>query len=104
MEMPRLVEMAQVLRSKNAGPLTLTIDVIFGDQNKYDRVVQSGVINRKSISELYGVDEDDVLITEYGIVNAIKISFPRKHVSGNVLDDDVYGCQQHRPVAEIVVE
>ena len=102
--MTRLVDMTRVLRSKNAGPLTLTIDVMFEDRSKYDYVVQSGVINRKRISELYDVDENDVTIIEYGIVNAIKISFPRKHVSGNILDSDVYGCQQHRPVAEIVVD
>jgi hypothetical protein len=67
-------------------------------------VVQAGVINKRRVSELYDVDENDVLITEYGIANAIKISFPRKTVSGNVLDDDVYGCQQHRPIANIVIE
>ena len=102
--MTRLVDLTHVLRSKNAGPLTLTIDVMFEDRSGYDRVVDAGVINEAVISELYGVDEKDVLIVEYGIVNAIKISFPRRHVSGSVLDDDVYGCQQHGPVAEIVVE
>lgn len=101
--MSRLVDLAAVLRTKNAGPLTLTIDIIFDDHAKYDRVVRSGVINAKRISELYAVDEDDVLITEYAIVNAIKVSFPRACVSGSVLDDDVYGCQQHRPVADIEI-
>ncbi len=102
--MTRLADLAAVLRSKNAGPLTLTIDIIFDDRNRYDRVVRSGVINARRISALYDVEEDDVLITEYAIVNAIKISFPRKFVSGSVLDDDVYGCQQHRPVADLKVE
>lgn len=101
--MTQLIDLADVLRSKNAGPLTLTIDVMFEDKDKYERVVRSGVINQKKISALYNVDENDVQIIEYGIVNTIKISFPRKHVSGSLLDDDVYGCQQHRPVAEIVV-
>ena len=102
--MTTLGEMARVLRSKNAGPLTLTIDVLFDDEDSYERVARSGIINRRTVGDLYGVDEDDVLITEYRIVNAIKISFPRKHVSGSVLDDDVYGCQQHRPFAELVVD
>jgi len=101
--MTRLAEMAEVLRSKNAGPLTLTIDVMFDNRDKYDQVVQSGVINKETVSELYDVDEDDVLITEFAIVNAIKVSFPRKYVSGSVLDDDVYGCQQHRAIAKLEV-
>ena len=102
--MTRLADLAAVLRSKNAGPLTLTIDIIFDDRSRYDRVVQSGIINAKHISELYDVDAGDVLITEYAIVNAIKVSFPRKFVSGSVLDDDVYGCQQHRPVADLEIQ
>lgn len=102
--MTALVDIAHVLRSKNAGPLTLTIDVMFDAKDKYDRIVRSGVINKKAVSELYDVDEDDVFITEFGIVNAIKISFPRKLVSGDIYDDDVFGCQQHRPIAEIAVD
>ncbi|WP_428102143.1 DUF4387 family protein [Candidatus Rariloculus sp.] len=85
--MTRLGDLAVVLRSKNAGPLTLTIDIIFDDKDKYDRIVQSGIINQRSVSDLYDVDENDVLITAYAIVNAIKVSFPRKHVSGSVLDE-----------------
>ena len=101
--MTRLVDLADILRTKNAGPLTMTIDILFGDKSTYDRVVKSGAINTKSISDLYDVDEDDVLIVEYGIVNAIKIAFPRKCVSGNVPDNDVYGCQQHRPIASLEI-
>ena len=101
--MTRLVDLADVLRSKNAGPLTMTIDVMFRDKAPYDRVIQSGAITPKVVSELYGIDEDDVLIVEYGIVNAIKISFPRHEVSGSIDDEDVYGCQQHRPIAGILI-
>jgi hypothetical protein len=100
----RLVDLASILRTKNAGPLTLTIDVLFDDKDTYNRVVQSGAIDPHKIAELYDVDADDVLIVEYGIVNAIKVSFPRKQVSGSILDNDVYGCQQHRPIAELAIE
>ena len=101
--MTRLADLASILRTKNAGPLTLTIDIFFDDKETYNRVVQSGAINRQSISSLYNVDENDVLIVEYGIVNAIKVAFPRKCVSGNVPDNDVYGCQQHRPIAALEI-
>ncbi len=99
--MTKLVDLCRVLRSKNAGPLTLTIDAMFVDKEQYDRVVKSGVINKNIVSKLYDVVEDDVQIIEYSIVNTLKISFPRKHVSGSLLDNDVYGCQLHRPIADI---
>ncbi len=102
--MTKLVDLTNILRSKNAGPLTLTVDIMFQDQAKYDHVVQSGAINKSKISELYDVSEDDVQIIEYGIVNTLKVTFPRRIVSGSVLDNDVYGCQLHRPIAEIEID
>lgn len=101
--MTKLVDLTRVLRSKNAGPLTLTIDAMFEDKAKYEYVVQSGAINKSQISKLYDVKEDEVSIIEYAIANTIKVSFPRKLVSGSILDHDVYGCQLHRPFAEIEI-
>jgi len=88
----RLVDLASILRTKNAGPLTLTIDILFDDKNTYNRVVQSGAINQQRIGEIYDVNADDVLIVEYGIVNAIKVAFPRKCVSGNIPDNLDWNC------------
>ncbi len=102
--MTKLADLASILRTKNAGPLTLTIDIFFEDKQTYDRVVRSGAITQQSIGKLYDVDEHDVSIVEYGIVNAIKVAFPRKCVSGNVPDSDVYGCQQHRPIAALEIQ
>lgn len=102
--MTKLVDLCRVLRSKNAGPLTLTIDAMFKDQAKYEQVVESGAINKTKIAQLYQVQEKDVAIIEYAIVNTIKVSFPRRIVSGSILDNDVYGCQLHRPFAEIEID
>ena len=38
-----------------------------------------------------------------GRVRAIKVSLPRAYSSGSAPDTDVYGCQQHFPLAEIEV-
>ncbi len=101
--MSKLVDLCKVLRSKNAGPLTLTIDVMFENKDNYERVVNSGALNAQTVSRLYDVDEKDVQIIEYGIVDTIKVTFPRKLVSGSVMDNDVYGCQLHRPIANIEI-
>lgn len=102
--MAQLVDLAGILRTKNAGPLTLTIDILFPDKESYERVVNSGAVNKRTVSELYDVEENDILIVEYGIVNAIKVAFPRKRVSGSIADNDVYGCQQHRPIASLEID
>lgn len=101
--MSNLMELASVLRSKNAGPLYITFDIIFGNKEVYERVINSGVITESLISQLYKVSEIEVLITNYDIVNSIKITIPRKYISGDILDNDIYGCQQHVPLSEVLI-
>jgi hypothetical protein len=101
--MNRLIDLAGVLRSKNAGPLEITFDVMFADKDIYERVKNSGVINKELISQEYSVNLDDVLITEFDIVNSIKITIPRRYASGDIKDTDIYGCQQHSPLANVLI-
>jgi len=101
--MNRLMDIAKVLRSKNAGPLQVTFDIMFDNKESYKRVINSGVIAEDEIARIYGVDKSDVLITEYDIVNSIKITIPRKYISGEFSDNDVYGCQQHVPLSDILI-
>ena len=60
----RLYDIAKVLRSKNAGPLFITLDIIFEDKNSYIRVKESGLINNSYISRQYNVEEKDVIIID----------------------------------------
>ena len=98
----KLGELAKFLRSKNAGPFKLTLDVFFNNAQDYKRVKQSGVINKGLISKLYMVeDQDDISIISFDQAAAIKITFPRRIASGNIGDSDIYGAQQHVPLFEI---
>jgi Domain of unknown function (DUF4387) len=99
----KLIDIARILRSKNAGPLYVTFDIIFDTLKELDAVLDSGVINQQLISDLYRVNLKDVSIIPYRVVNACKITIPRKYVSGNVCDDDIYGCQQHMKLANVLI-
>jgi len=101
--MKSLIDLANILRSKNAGPLYVTLDIIFKDNQTFNRVKRAKVINKEVIANLYQVPKEDVLILEYEVVNAIKITIPRKCISGSIEDTDIYGCQQHGPLVEIKV-
>ena len=99
-----LGEMAKFLRSKNAGPFKLTLDVFFNNSQDYERVKESGVINKELISRLYVIEnEDDISIIDFDQAAAIKITFPRRIASGNIGDSDIYGAQQHAPLYEIEI-
>ena len=102
--MPKLVELARVLRSKNAGPLYLTLDIMFDEQQAYERVNKSGALNKKLISRLYHTDEENISVTDYPAAWSIKITIPRKIISGSIGDTDIYGAQQHAPLLDVKIE
>lgn len=102
--MATLGELADVMRSKNAGPFQFTIDLMFNDRATYDRVKNSGAITAGVIAPLYGVEEAVVRIMPFDRVRAIKITIPRRsgvHGSGSAFDRDVYGAQQHGPLVDL---
>ena len=97
----KLIELTKILRSKNAGPLYITFDLMFDSKEKMQKALNG--LNERAIAKAYGTDEKKVEIIPYEIVNSIKITFPRKNVSGSLFDDDVYGCQQHMPLANLEI-
>lgn len=98
-----LQDIARVIRSKNAGPRRLTLDVMFANDEDYRRVLASGVLAAGAISRLYGMDETDVKVIVYPLGCAIKIVLPRAIMAGDPGDRDVYGAQQHAPLLEVVI-
>ena len=99
----KLMDTTRMLRSKNAGPLWLTMDLGFENADMMERVLSSGVLKAETIAELYNVPAELVKIIPYPVVNAIKITIPRQVPSGALTDDDIYGCQQHMPLANLEV-
>jgi uncharacterized protein DUF4387 len=97
----KLQDFAQVVRSKNAGPRRFTLDIIFRDDADYQRAAQSEALTPDKIAPLYGVPADSVAIINYPLGRAIKIVVPRKIMSGDPGDRDVYGAQQHTPLLEL---
>ncbi len=102
--MPKLVQLAKVLRSKNAGPLYLTLDIMFDEEPVYQRVIRSGKLNKKLVSQLYHVNEEDVSVIDYPAAYSVKITVPRRTISGNIGDTDIYGAQQHAPLLDVEIE
>lgn len=99
--MAKLGDVVSVLRTKNAGPFQITIDLMFAEQDDFDRVINSGVLTPERIGELYRAQPDDVQVIPFARVRAIKITVPRRWGtpgSGSSGDRDVYGAQQHGPL------
>jgi hypothetical protein len=99
----KLQDFAQVVRSKNAGPRRFTLDIIFRDDADHQRAVQSGALTAEKIAPLYGVAANAVTVINYPLGRAIKVVVPRKIMSGDLGDRDVYGAQQHTPLLDLEI-
>ena len=89
--MATLGEKVKKIRSKNAGPFWITVDVFCGDKKVY-KDVRSKLKNSK-ISSLFMISEQDLKRFEIDNLNVIKFSFPRKTIQGDIFDRDMHGAQ-----------
>ena len=100
-----LKDIANVIRSKNAGPFELTLDVLLKDQQMFEKLRQADVINTKVIAQLYQIPETDVIsIVYFPNARAIKATIVRPLPSGALGERDVYGAQQHAPLVNFTFE
>ncbi len=97
--MVELGSVARVVRSKNAGPYTLTLDIIFDSVECAVEAYKR--ITRDMVGALYRIDPENVEIILYKPANAVKINLPRLVPSGHPGDTDVYGAQQHAPLLSL---
>ena len=95
--------MAAQIRSKNAGPFWMTLDVFFTSDKEYRWVLDSGVMSPAAIGDLYQVDPAQVRIFELANLHVIKVSFPRNVVAGSFDDRDLHAGQQHVLLAGLSV-
>ena len=102
--MKKLYEIASLIRSKNAGPFMVTLDILFPDHESYEKVLASGALDIARIAALYGREESELQRYTLPLANAVKFSMPRTAPSGDFLDEDLYGCQQHRPLILLDVD
>lgn len=98
-----LGRLAKLIRSKNAGPFMLTVDVLFDDAATFGAVVDADAIDLATMSDVFGVREADIQIHVVPPALAIKVSLPRPVPSGAVEDGDVFGGQQFAPLVELPV-
>jgi len=101
--MPKVSEVCRYVRSKNAGPFWITLDLMFKDRESFDHYAYSPALNAGAIAGLYGVDEK--LIKHFPVVDllVLKISYPRHTPQGGALERDMHGGQQYVRLLDVAV-
>ena len=101
----KLIDIAEVIRSKNSGPYELTFDIIFKDWATFEKVCSTGVISKELVAGLYHIPVEKVInIIEFKPAKAIKATIERPMPSGELGEMDVYGAQQHAPLLNLEFE
>jgi hypothetical protein len=95
---------AELVRSKNAGPFWQTLDIFCASDEK-DRVVAANAsLNADAIARLYRVDPNAVHIYRLPDIRVVKISFPRPTIQGGRHDRDMHAGQQHLPLSQLALQ
>lgn len=99
-----LLDMAVVIRSKDAGINRLTFDVLFNSGENYDIALNSNVFTAANVARLLGIASNRVVGTFFvDTCNAIKISIDRPNISASPDERDVFGAQQQSAIETLVV-
>lgn len=100
---PTIGEVAELVRSKNAGPFWQTLDIFCDTDDSFGRIAADGVLTPERIGAAYRVDPEHVRIFRMPNIRVVKVSFPRRFASGSVRDRDVHAGQQHIPLRDLTI-
>ena len=90
-----LLDMAVVIRSKNAGINRLTYDIVFHSSADYEAALHSNLFHKAQVARLLGLAAEHVVGSFFvDSCNAIKITIDRPKLSASPDEHDVFGAQQ----------
>jgi hypothetical protein len=99
--MSRLREVTRSVRSKNAGPFWVTVDIFFDGPTSYARYRADPALAAEALAARLAANPSLVRRFEIDALNAIKLSYPRATPQGGVVERDMHSGQQYLPLLEI---
>ena len=101
--MPKVSEVCRHVRSKNAGPFWVTIDLSFPDRPTFDRYANASAFKPEAIGRLYEVDPQLVKVFQIPDLLVVKISYARRRPQGGMVERDMHGGQQYVQLLDVEV-
>ena len=92
--MPKLRDVCRHIRSKNAGPFWITVDLFFEDEAAYRAYGADPALSPPLFESLYGADPAKVKNFRIDSLNTVKISYPRTRPQGWRGERDMHSGQQ----------
>ena len=92
--MAKVRDVSRHVRSKNAGPFWVTIDLFFDSPETFNKYSQCDALGATLFESLYGADPTHVKRIPVESLNMIKISYPRVSPQGGIVERDMHCGQQ----------
>jgi len=99
--MTALKDIAQKLRSKNAGPFWLTVDIFCGTPEAFAQVRDG--LDTGAVAARFRVAAADLKRFDMAELNVVKFSLPRPQVQGTGADRDMHGASFAQVLADMEV-
>lgn len=93
--MPTVKDVCRHVRSKNAGPFWVTIDLFFDGPESFARYAGDPALGPDTIARLYGADPAQVKQFAIASLHTLKISYPRAAPQGGMVERDLHAGQQY---------
>jgi hypothetical protein len=97
--MAELRTLAAKVRSKNAGPFWLTIDIFCGTPEVYERI--SSGLSTAHVAQLFDTNTQELKRFDIPALNVVKFSLPRPQVQGAIDDRDMHGASWAALLGEV---
>lgn len=97
--MPRLNEIVEKVRSKNAGPFWITVDIFCGTPEAFARVSQG--LSTARVAQALHTDAAALKRFDIADLNVVKLSLPRPQIQGTRFDRDMHGAALGALIAEM---
>ncbi|MEM1285209.1 MAG: DUF4387 family protein [Pseudomonadota bacterium] len=97
--MPEVGDIAEKVRSKNAGPFWLTIDIFCGSKESFEYLRTH--LSSESVAHRLGGKTSELKRFDMPELDVIKFSLPRPSIQGSGTDRDMHGAQWANVIAEI---
>ncbi|KAK4895931.1 hypothetical protein LTR27_006102 [Elasticomyces elasticus] len=104
---PTMGHIAKVVRSKNAGPYEITMDIMFEQAEVFHAVKEADFLQDTKVAALLGVRPDQIVWAGFfEQALAYKVTIPRLRygkpvAAGGFMEDDVHGSQMYRPLLDM---
>ena len=99
--MAELRTLVTKIRSKNAGPFWLTIDIFCGTAEAFTRVSDS--LTTEQVAITFAADPASIKRFDILSLNVVKFSLPRPQVQGAINDRDMHGASWGALLGEVEI-